>query len=66
MHYEDVLGFISVAETEEVLLTLMDKLKEECRKLGLIINIGNTAVMGVTKRRERLSVSKTLLGERLK
>ena len=57
---------VMMAETEEGLQALMDKLKEECRKLGLRINIGKTEVMGVTKRRERLPVNITLAGESLK
>ena len=44
----------------------MDKLKEECRKIGLRINIGKTEVICVTKRRERLPVSIILAGKSLK
>ena len=51
---------VMMAETEEGLQDLMDKLSEECRKLGLRINVSKTEVMGVTKRRERLPVSITL------
>ena len=54
---------VVMAQTEEVLQTLMNKLQERCRKFGLRINIGKTEVMVVTKRRERLPVNVTLAGE---
>ena len=57
---------VVMAETEEGLQILMDKLREECGKFGLRINIGKTEVMGVTKRRERLPVNITLAGVRIK
>ena len=57
---------VVMAETEEGLQALMNKLEEECRNVGLRININKTEVMGVTKRRERLPVSITLAGETMK
>ena len=57
---------VMIAETEEELQTLIDKLKEECRKLGLRINISKTEMLGVTKRRERLLVNVTRAGKSLK
>ena len=54
---------VVMAQTEEVLQTLMNKLQERCRKFGLRINIGKTEVMGVNKRREKLPVNVTLAGE---
>ena len=56
---------VMIAETEDGLQALMVKLKEECRELGLRINISKTEVMGVTIRRERLPVSITVAGESL-
>ena len=57
---------VMIAEAEEGLQSLMDMLKEECRKPGLRINIDKTEVMGVTKRMERLPIIITLAGDSLK
>ena len=43
MRYAD--DMVQMTETEEGVQTLMDKLKGECRKLGLRINFGKTKVM---------------------
>ena len=48
---------VMIAETEEKLQSLIDRLQEECWRMGLRINIGKTEVMGVTKRRENLPVN---------
>ena len=41
---------VLLADTEERLQELIDRLDEECRAIGLKINIGKTEVMWVTKR----------------
>ena len=42
---------VLIADTEEKLQRLVDRLDEECRGVGLKINIDKTEVMGVTKRK---------------
>ena len=56
---------VLVADTEEKLQALVDKLQEECGGVGLRINIMKTEVMGITKRRERLMVDINIEGSPL-
>ena len=48
---------VLIADTEEKLQGLVNKLNEGCGQYGLKINIGKTEVMGLTKRREELPVN---------
>ena len=57
---------VMIADSEEKLQTLMDKLMWECSRVGLRINKGKTEVMGVTKRRDRLPVTINVEGSALK
>ena len=52
-------------DTEEKLQMLVDSLNEGCERYGLKINIGQTEVMGLTKRSEQLPVNIRLRGETL-
>ena len=54
---------VLLADTEERLQELIDRLDEEGRAIGLKINIGKTEVMGVTKRTEQLRVEAHVNGE---
>ena len=54
---------ILLADTEERLQELIDRLDEEGRAIGLKINIGKTEVMGMTKRTEQLRVEAHVNGE---
>ena len=54
---------VLLADTEERLQELIDRLDEEGRAIGLKINIGKTDVMGVTKRSEQLRVEAHVNGE---
>ena len=57
---------VMIADTEEKLQNLVDKLLVECRRMGLRMNKQKTEVMGVTKRSERLLVSINIDGTVLK
>ena len=57
---------VLIADTEEKLQRLVDRLDVECRGVGLKINIGKTEVMGVTKRKEQLRVNVNVGGEAVK
>ena len=48
---------VLIADTEEKLQRLVDRLDEECRGVGLKINMDKTEVMGVTKRKEQLRIN---------
>ena len=54
---------VLLADTEERLQELIDRLDEEGRAIGLKINIGKTAVMGLTKKTEQLRVEAHVNGE---
>ena len=54
---------VLLADTEERLQQLIDRLDEEGRTIGLKINIGKTEVMGVTKRTEQMRVDAHVKGE---
>ena len=41
-------------------------MNEECRRVGLKINISETEVMGVTKRKEQLRVNVSVDGQAVK
>ena len=45
-----------IVGSEEKLQELVSKLDEECRRMGLKINIGKTEAMGVTEASGRLPV----------
>ena len=57
---------VMIADSQEKLQTLMDKLILECSRVGLRINKGKTEVMGITKRRDRLPVTINVEGSALK
>ena len=57
---------VLIADTEEKLQRLVDRLDVECRGVGLKINIGKTEVMGVTKRKEQLRVNVNVGGQAVK
>ena len=57
---------VLIADTEEKLQRLVDRLDEECRGVGLKINIGKTEVMGVTKRKEQLRMNVKVDGQAVK
>ena len=57
---------VIIADTEEKLQSLLDRLNVECRAMGLKINIGKTEVMGVTKRKEQLRVNVNIDGQAVK
>lgn len=57
---------VLIADTEEKLQRLVDRLDVECRGVGLRINIGKTEVMGMTKREERLRVNVNVGGQAVK
>ena len=48
---------VLTADMEEKLQRLVDQLDEECRGVGLKININKTEVLGVTKRKEQLRIN---------
>ena len=54
---------VLLADTEERLQELIDRLDEEGRAIGLKINIGKPELMGVTKRTEQLRVEAHVNGE---
>ena len=54
---------VLLADTEERLKELINRLDEKGRAIGLKINIGKTEVMGVTKRTEQLRVEAHVNGE---
>lgn len=53
---------VLIADSEEKLQRLVDKLVESCERKGLRININKTEVMGITKRQERLVVNVQIQG----
>ena len=57
---------VLIADTEEKLQRLVDRLDEECRGVGLKINIDKTEVMGVTKRKELLEMNVKVSGQTVK
>uniref|UniRef100_A0A0P4W0B7 Reverse transcriptase domain-containing protein n=1 Tax=Scylla olivacea TaxID=85551 RepID=A0A0P4W0B7_SCYOL len=57
---------VLIVDTEEKLQRLVDRLDEECRRVGLKINIGKTDVMGVTKRKEQLRMNVNIDGQAVK
>ena len=57
---------VMVIDSEEKLQRLVDTLKQECSRIGLRINKGETEVLGVTKRGERLPVTISIDGTALK
>ena len=48
---------VLIADTEEKLQGLVDWLDEECKGVGLKIDMDETEVMGVTKRKEQLRIN---------
>ena len=56
---------VLIADSEDKLQILVNKLLEECRRRGLRINKAKTEVMGVTKRSERLPVTISIEGTAL-
>lgn len=48
---------VVIADSEEKLQRLIEKLGEACERRGLKINIRKTEVMGITKRQERIEVN---------
>ena len=54
---------VLLADTEERLQELIDRLDEEGRAIGLEINIGRTEVMGAIKRTKQLRVEAHVNGE---
>ena len=60
IRYDDDMVLIS--DSEEKLQVLMQKLSEECTKMGLKINESKTESMGITKASGRLPVNITLDG----
>ena len=57
---------VLIADMEEKLQSLIDRLLVECTSMGLRINILMTEIMGVTKRSERLPMNILLIGTVLK
>ena len=57
---------VLIADTEEKLQRLVDRLDVECRGVGLRINIGKTEVMGVTKKKDQLRVNVRIGGQAVK
>ena len=57
---------VMIADSEEKLGMLMDKLMLECNRMGLRINKAKTEVMRVTKCRERLPETISVKGTALK
>lgn len=57
---------VLIADSEDKLQSLVDRLDVECSTIGLKINIGKTEVMGVTKRTEQLRVRVNINGETVK
>lgn len=57
---------VHIANTEEMLQSLVDRLDEECRGRGLKISINKTEVVGVTKRKEQLRVDVNIGGHGVK
>ena len=61
-----VIEMLIIVDSENKLQKLVLKINEQCRTMGLKINIGKTEVMGVTKASGRLTVNKRTAGEPLK
>ena len=57
---------VLLADTEENMQRLMNKLNEQCRMMGLKVNKSKTEVMGVTRRRERLAININIEGVAIK
>lgn len=57
---------VLLADSEEKLQALVDRMQERCQRKGLKINNRKTETMGVTKRRQRLNVRILIEGRPIK